>query len=101
MQLLYITRGQTCKKDGNKAVLVKLFLLRRHVYTEDLFHFGRERFFHVFLDTSEQERLEDFVEALVTIVPSFPVFVLKVLPGIKPAVHDRFNVPTMSKWNLN
>lgn len=65
-----------------------MFLLCSHVYTEDLFHLGRERFLHIFLDTSQEEGLEDFVKTLITVIPSFPVLILKILPGIKPAVAD-------------
>lgn len=71
-----------------QIVLVKLFLLCSHVDTEDLLHFGGERLLHVLFDSAEQERLEDFVEAVVTIISAFPVVVLKVLPGIKPVVRN-------------
>lgn len=90
-----ICMKNTCKekfaKEKNSTVLVELLLLHSHVNTEDLLHLGRERFFHIFLDTSQKERLKDFVETLITIIPSFPVFVLKILPGVKPAVHRREN----------
>lgn len=77
-------------KDRNNTVLVELLLLCGHVYTEDLFHLGRKRFFHIFLDTSQKERLKDLVKTLITIIPSFPVYILKILPGIKPAVHNGY-----------
>lgn len=76
-------------KDSNDVILVKLFLLSAHVHTEDLLHLCRQRFFHVFFDTSEQEGLEDFVKTLIAIITSFTVLVLKILPWIKPAVHNR------------
>lgn len=78
-------------KDRNKTVLVELLLLCRHIYTEDLFHLGRKRFFHILFDTSQKEGLKDFVKTLITIIPSFPVFILKIFPGVKPAVPNRDN----------
>ena len=69
-------------KDRNKVILVKLFLLRRHVYTEDLLHLSRQGFFHIFLDTSEKERLKDFVKTLITVLPPFPMLIFKILPII-------------------
>lgn len=78
-------------KKQNNTILVELLLLHSHVNTEDLFHLGRQRFFHIFLDTTQKERLKDFMETLITIIPSFPVFVLKILPGVKP-VGEKTNV---------
>lgn len=75
-------------KDRNEFILVVLFLLCSHVHTEDLFHLGGERFFHVFLNTSQKEGLEDFVKTLITVISSFPVRIVKILPGSKPVVHD-------------
>ncbi len=93
MELLY--KGFVWKTDVRKrlrkAVLVELLLLCRHVDAEDLLHLGRERFFHIFLDTSQKEWLEDFVETLITIISPFPMLVFKILPGVKPAVHSRDN----------
>lgn len=74
-----------------KFILVELFLLGTHLYTEDLFHLGGQRFFHIFLDTSEEEGLKDFVKALISIFSAFPMLVLKILPGLKPAVDKRRN----------
>lgn len=71
-----------------KCVLVELLLLCTHVYTEDLFHLGRKRLFHIFFDTSQEEGLQDFVETLITIISSFSMVIFKVLPGIKPAERD-------------
>ncbi|TNN43935.1 hypothetical protein EYF80_045872 [Liparis tanakae] len=62
---------------------------QNHVHTEDLFHFGRERFLHVFLHAPQKEGLQDFVETLITVIRSFPVHLVKILPGIKPVVHDK------------
>lgn len=84
MQLLYKKVGE----DRNTTVLVELFLLCSHVYSEYLFHLGRERFFHIFLDTSQEEWLEDFVKTLITVISPFSMLILKILPGIKPAAHQ-------------
>lgn len=78
-------------KDRSNVILVKLFLLCRHVYAEDLLHLGRQRFFHIFLDTSEKVRLKDFVKTLITIIPSFPMLIFKILPADKPGEHNRDN----------
>lgn len=42
-------------------LLVELFLLGRHVDSEDLLYFSRQGFLHIFLDTTQQERLQNFV----------------------------------------
>lgn len=86
-----LTESTLVMKDAevrNNIILVKLFLLSCHVDAEDLLHLGRQRFFHVFLDTSQQEGFEDFVKTLITVVSSFPVIVLKILPRIKPTEHN-------------
>lgn len=72
-------------KMGDKLnLLVELLLLCRHINTEDLLHLGRKRFFYVFFDTPQEERFKDFVKTVITIIPSLPVVVLKILPRIKP-----------------
>ena len=38
-----------------------LFLEGAHFHAENLLHFGRQRFFHVLLDSSQQVGFEDFV----------------------------------------
>lgn len=76
-------------KDRNAFVLVELLLLCSHVHTEDLLYFGGKRFLHVFLNAPQKERLEDFVETLITVITPFPVYVVKVLPGVKPVVHNK------------
>lgn len=86
------------KKDKVKTVLVELLLLRSHVHTQDLLHLGGKRLLHIFLDASQQEGLKDFVETLITIIPSFPVFILKILPRIKPAVHKRYQTRLVPGW---
>lgn len=77
-----------------------MFLLCSHVDAEDLLHLGRERFFHIFLDSPQEEGLEDFVKTLITIFPSFPVFILKILPGMKPAVRNEDKKKRFSNLKL-
>lgn len=69
--------------------LVVLLLLGGHVHTEDLLHLGGERFFHILFDAPEQEGLQDFVQALVAVISPFPMLILKILPGLKPARGER------------
>lgn len=64
--------------------LVVLLLQSRHFHTEDLLHLGWQRFLHILLHPAQQERLQDFVKALVAILSSFPVILLKILPELKP-----------------
>lgn len=66
------------------SLLVELFLLGGHVNSEDLLHFSRQGFLDVFLDTPQQERLQNFVQALIAVVPAFTMLILKILPGLKP-----------------
>lgn len=72
-----------------------MFLLCRHIYAEDLLHLSRQRFFYIFLDASEKERLEDFVQTLITVFPSFPMFIFKILPRIKPKQKILFSSPSI------
>lgn len=64
--------------------LVVLLLQSRHFHPEDLLHFGWQRFLHILLHSAQQERLQDFVKALVAILSAFPVILLKILPELKP-----------------
>lgn len=72
--------------ENKHNILVKLFLLCSHVYTKDLFYLGRQWFLYILFDTSQKEGLEDFVKTLITIFPTFPMFILKIFPGVKPVV---------------
>ena len=70
-------------------ILVELFLLGGHVHTQDLLHLGRQGLLHVLLDAPQQEGLQDLVEALVAVIPRFPMFLLKILPGLESEVSRR------------
>lgn len=64
--------------------LVILLLQSRHFHSEDLLHFGWQRFLHILLHSAQEKRLQDFVKALVAILSAFPVVLLKILPELKP-----------------
>lgn len=64
--------------------LVVLLLQSRHLHPEDLLHFGWQRFLHILLHSAQEKRLQDFVKALVAILSTFPVILLKILPELKP-----------------
>lgn len=65
--------------------LVVLLLQSRHFHPQDLLHFGWQRFLHILLHSAQEKRLQDFVKALVAILSTFPVILLKILPELKPA----------------
>lgn len=92
LQMAFIRKTEAINvtEGRNRVILVKLFLLCGHFNTEDLLHLGRERFFHIFFDTPEQERLKDFVKTLIAVFPSLPMLILKILPGVKPTMHSRY-----------
>lgn len=64
-------------------LLVVLFLNGAHLYPEDLLHLGRQRFFHIFLHSAQQEGLQLFVKAGIARVSALPMLLFKHLPRVK------------------
>lgn len=70
-----------------KLLLVILFLDSTHLHSQNLLHFCRKRFLHIFLNSTQKERFQLFVQTGVARVPSFPMLLLKQLPWVKPQQH--------------
>ena len=73
-----------------KNVSVVLLLHPRHVHPQNLFYLGWQVFLNVLLDTSNDEGLQDLVEAGVATLlgPTAPVLFVELAPVVELEWHD-------------